>query len=102
MSIIAVIDLLLFFYIATIGADYLVSSWSFTFMAGQSQYNQSTSCVSMFIINDTILEDTEYLTLGFISANRTKYLPFRTDVTFTIYEDLNDSMFCAIRCSSFL
>ncbi|KAL5516904.1 hypothetical protein EMCRGX_G002348 [Ephydatia muelleri] len=75
---------------ATIDTDYLVSSWSFKFMAGQSQYNQSTSCISMFIINDTILEDTEYLTLEFISANRTKYLPFKTDVTFTIYEDLND------------
>ncbi|KAL5516874.1 hypothetical protein EMCRGX_G002306 [Ephydatia muelleri] len=75
---------------ATIDTDYLVSSWSLKFMAGQSQYNQSTSCASVLIINDTILEDTEYLTLKFISANRTKYLPFRTDVIFTIYEDPND------------
>ena len=73
-------------------SDVTLSSWFLTFIPGQSQYNQSKSCISMFIINDTILEDTEYLVLEFTPANRTGYLPFRNGSNITINEDPNDSM----------
>ena len=45
----------------------------------------------MFIINDTIFEDTESVILGFATANRTSYEPFRTVTNITIHEDQNDS-----------
>lgn len=87
---------------AIIGADYSISSWSLIFTSGQSQYNQSTSCAHVFIINDTTLEDTEYVAFEFTTANRTKYLPFRTNVTVTIFEDPNDSTFYFVAWSNSL
>ena len=78
---------------AITGSDLTLSSWFLTFISGQSQYNQSTSCISMFIINDTTLEDTEYLILELTPANRTAYLPFRNVANITINEDQNDSMY---------
>ena len=77
---------------ATMGNDFTIPWWFLTFMSGQSQYNQSTSCVQVFITNDTILDDTKSFTLELSPANKTKYLPFRTDVKITIYEDPNNGM----------
>ena len=77
---------------ATLGSDFILSSWFLTFLSGQSYNNQSRSCVSLLIINDTILESTEYFSLEFTPANRTVYLPFKTHTNITIYEDSNDSM----------
>ena len=47
----------------------------------------------MFILNDTILEDTEFFILELTPANRTSYLQLRNDANITVYEDQNDSMY---------
>ena len=83
---------------ASKGNDFTVSSWFLAFSSGQSQYNHSTSCVSVFIINDSILEDTESFILEFTSTNRTRYLSVGMGVNITIYEDPTDGMCIAEAC----
>ena len=75
--------------------DFTISLWFLTFSSGQSHYNHSTSCVSVLMINDSILEDTESFTLEFTLTNRTRFLSFKTSVNITIYEDPSDGMFIA-------
>lgn len=79
------------------GNDFTISTWFFKFSSGQSQYNNSTSCISLHIINDNILEENESLyTLKFTKTGLARYLPFRTDVNITIYEDQSDGMSIAL------
>ena len=72
------------------------SSMFLSFSSGQSQYDQNTSCVTLFIINDTVLEDAETLAFQFILMPEVRYVLFRTNVNITIYEDPSDGEFFCI------
>ena len=72
--------------------DWNIPAWYLTFASGQSVYNNSTSCITLFIINDTDLENEESFILMFIAANRINYDAARSEVNITINEDPNDGM----------
>ena len=72
--------------------DWTISAWFLTFASGQSAYNNSTSCITLFIINDADLENKESVILMFTAANRINYVAARSEVNITINEDPNDGM----------
>ena len=72
--------------------DWTIPAWYLTFASGQSVRNNSTSCITLFIINDTDLENEESFILMFIAANRINYDAARSEVNITINEDPNDGM----------
>lgn len=73
----------------------IVSTWFVTFTSGQSQYsNSSTSCITMFITNDTNLGNTKSFLLMFTATNQINLLASRVKVNITIYEDPSDGTLC--------
>eukprot|EP00731_Ephydatia_muelleri_P002076 Em0001g2076a len=69
----------------------IVSAWFVNFTSGQSQYsNSSTSCITMFITNDTNLGNTKSFLLMFTATNQINLLASRVKVNITIYEDPSD------------
>lgn len=70
--------------------DWTLSSFFVTFISGQSMYNNNTSCITLFIINDTKLGNTESFLLMFTVTSRIRYMAARSEVNITINEDPND------------
>ena len=69
-----------------------VSSWFVTFTSGQSQYSNSTSCITVFITNDTNLGNTKTFVLMLTAAYRINNVASKSKLNITINEDPMDGM----------
>ena len=69
-----------------------ISSWFLPFTFGQSQYDNRSSCIILFIINDLILGKTKSFQLIFTETNKINYIASKVAVNITKFEDPNHGM----------